>query len=226
MPCWPVDCIFTRLLQKMTAWIFPLYPPASFIGLLECANQMHILSCNKLNPPGRDVNNTHCMQPFWKKVLQLCHNINLKDIPHPGNGHWDGEIYLGVHLNTLDWTDKPNKKGQSRLSLLRRLKPFGETGDTPEDLFCRGSNILTADKKRLNRLDKKASSVQGCPLKPVEVEGAKLSSLMENMSHPMQDTLTALGSSFRLLHPQCVKERYCRSFLSAAFNLYNQHCSQ
>ncbi|KAI3353869.1 hypothetical protein L3Q82_005076 [Scortum barcoo] len=37
---------------------------------------------------------------------------------------------------------------------------------------------------------------------------AKLSSLLTNTSHPLQDTLTALGSSFseRLLHPRCVKE--------------------
>ncbi|KAI3369258.1 hypothetical protein L3Q82_007512 [Scortum barcoo] len=39
---------------------------------------------------------------------------------------------------------------------------------------------------------------------------AKLSSLLNNTSHPLQDTLTALGSSFseRLLHPRCVKERF------------------
>ncbi|KAI3365881.1 hypothetical protein L3Q82_000863 [Scortum barcoo] len=38
---------------------------------------------------------------------------------------------------------------------------------------------------------------------------AKLSSLLNNTSHPLQDSLTALGSSFseRLLHPRCVKER-------------------
>lgn len=37
---------------------------------------------------------------------------------------------------------------------------------------------------------------------------------MENVSRPMQDTLTALDSSFsdRLLHPQCVKERCCSPF--------------
>ncbi|KAG9346804.1 hypothetical protein JZ751_007145 [Albula glossodonta] len=75
--------------------------------------------------------------------------------------------------------------------------------------------ISTADRKRLNKLVKKASSVLGCPLDPVEVVGekrmiAKLLSLMENMTHPMRDTLIALGSSFgdRLLHPQCEKERY------------------
>ena len=47
---------------------------------------------------------------------------------------------------------------------------------------------------------------------------AKLSSMMENDSNPMQETVTALESSFsdRLLHPKCVKERYHRSFLPAA----------
>ena len=94
-------------------------------------------------------------------------------------------------------------------------------------VICWGSSVSTADRKSLNRLvKKKASSALGCPLDPVEVVGerrmmAKLSSLMENMSHPMQDTLTALGSSFsdRLLHPRCVKERYRRSFLPAAVRL-------
>ncbi|KAI3370544.1 hypothetical protein L3Q82_025303, partial [Scortum barcoo] len=64
-----------------------------------------------------------------------------------------------------------------------------------------------------DRLVRRASSVLGCPLDSVEVVGngrmmAKLSSLLNNTSHPLQDTLTALGSSFseRLLHPCCVKE--------------------
>lgn len=48
------------------------------------------------------------------------------------------------------------------------------------------------------------SSVLGCPLGPVEVVGerrmmAKLSSLIENISCSMQDTLTALGSFPSLL---------------------------
>ncbi|KAI3370919.1 hypothetical protein L3Q82_007428 [Scortum barcoo] len=65
----------------------------------------------------------------------------------------------------------------------------------------------------MDRLVRRASSVLGCPLDSVEVVGngrmmAKLSSLLNNTSHPLQDTLTALGSSFseRLLHPRCVKE--------------------
>ena len=57
---------------------------------------------------------------------------------------------------------------------------------------------------------------------PVELFGerrmmAELSSLMENTSDPMQDTLTALSISFgdRLHHPRRVKERYHRSFYTA-----------
>ncbi|TWW81704.1 hypothetical protein D4764_01G0015190 [Takifugu flavidus] len=75
----------------------------------------------------------------------------------------------------------------------------------------------------MDRLVRRASSVLGCPLDSVEMVGngrmmAKLSSMLNNMSHPLQDTLAALGSSFseRLLHPRCVKERNRRSFLPAA----------
>ena len=154
--------------------------------------------------------------------------------------------YLGVHLNNkLDWSDNSNalyKKGQSRLFLLRRLRSFGVEGALLKSFFdsvvasaiffgvvCWGSSISAADRKRLNKLVKKASSVLGCPLDPVEVVAdrrmiAKLSSLMDNTSHPLQDTLTTLGSSFseRLLHPRCLTERYRRSFLPAVVRLYNQ----
>ncbi|KAI3365789.1 hypothetical protein L3Q82_000788 [Scortum barcoo] len=75
----------------------------------------------------------------------------------------------------------------------------------------------------MDRLVRRASSVLGCPLDSVEVVGngrmmAKLSSLLNNTSHPLQDTLTALGSSFseRLLHPRCVKERISPSAVGAA----------
>lgn len=158
--------------------------------------------------------------------------------------------YLGVHLNNkLDWTHNTTalyKKGQSRLYLLRRLRSFGVQGSLLKTFYdtvvasaifygvvCWGSSISTADRKRLDKLIKKAGSVLGCHLDPVEVVGerrmmAKLSSMLENNSHPLQDTLTALESSFsdRLLHPKCVKERFRRSFLPAAVRLFNQQCSQ
>ena len=94
---------------------------------------------------------------------------------------------------------------------------------------CWSSSITAADRKRLNKLIRKASSVLGCPLDPVEVVGdrrmtTKLLSIMEDASHPLQETVRSLGSSFsdRLLHPRCLKERYRRSFLPAAVRLYNQ----
>ena len=117
------------------------------------------------------------------------------------------------------------------------LRTFFETVVASAIFFgvvCWSSSITAADRKRLDKLIKKASSVLGCPLDSVQVVGerrmiAKLSSLMDNVSHPMQDTITALSSSFsdRLLHPKCVKERFRRSFLPAAVRLFNnQHCSQ
>lgn len=163
----------------------------------------------------------------------------------------DSYKYLGVHLNNkLDWTHNTMalyKRGQSRLYLLRRLRSFGVQGALLRTFFdtvvasaifsgvvCWSSSISTADRKKLDKIIKKASSVLGCPLDSVQEVGdrrmmAKLSSLMDNDSHPMQDTITALSSSFsdRLLHPKCVKERYRRSFLPAAVRMYNkQHCSQ
>ena len=97
---------------------------------------------------------------------------------------------------------------------------------------CWSSCILAEGRKRLDKLIKEASSSAG-PLDPVQVVGEsrmtdKLSSLLVKESHPLQVTLTALGSSFsnRLIHPKCVKERHRRSFPPAAVRLYNQHWSQ
>ena len=68
-------------------------------------------------------------------------------------------------------------------------------------VVCWGGNISAGDRKRLNRLIRRASSVLGRPLDPVEVVSdrrmvAKLSSLLDNISHPMHETVTALSSSF------------------------------
>ncbi|CAI5670812.1 unnamed protein product [Oreochromis niloticus] len=82
-------------------------------------------------------------------------------------------------------------------------------------VVCWGGSISAGDRKRLNRLIQRASSVLGCPLDPVEVVSdrrmaAKLSSLLDNISHPMHETVTALSSSFsgRLRHPRCGTERF------------------
>ena len=114
--------------------------------------------------------------------------------------------YLGVHLNNkLDWTDHASehfKKVQSRLYLLRRLRPFGVQGALLKTFYDSvvasaiffwvvwwGSSISSADRKRLDRLNRRDSLVLGYQLDSVEIVGqrrmmAKLSSLMDNQSHP------------------------------------------
>ena len=153
--------------------------------------------------------------------------------------------YLGVHLNNkLDWSDNTDvlyKKGQSRLHLLRRLRSFGVCRTLLRTFYdtvvasaifyavvCWGGGCTERDRNRLNKLVKRASSVVGCPLDSVEDVGerrmlAKLTSIMHNTSHPLHETVGALSSSFshRLLHPQCRKERYRRSFIPTAIRLFN-----
>uniref|UniRef100_A0A3Q3VTE4 Ig-like domain-containing protein n=1 Tax=Mola mola TaxID=94237 RepID=A0A3Q3VTE4_MOLML len=73
--------------------------------------------------------------------------------------------------------------------------------------------MTAADRKRLENLIRKANSVLGCPLEPMEVVGGRW----------MTNTHTELQSTFseRLIHPNCVRERYRSSFLPAAVRLYN-----
>ena len=119
------------------------------------------------------------------------------------------------------------KQGQSRQYPLKKLGSFGVQGALLTSFYdsvaasaifyrvvCWSSGISAADRRRIDLLIKKASSILGCPLDPVQVVGEsrmmdKLSSLLVQESHPLQVTLTALGSSFsnRLIHPKCVKER-------------------
>jgi len=139
----------------------------------------------------------------------------------------DSNRYLGFQVNNkLDCTDTVNtlyKKGQKRLFLLRRLRSFGVQGSLLRTFYdsvvtstiffgvvCWSSCITTVDRKRLNKLIKKAGSVLGCSLEPVEVVGerrvrAKFPSMLETPSHPLYGILTSLRSSFsgRLIHPRC-----------------------
>ncbi|KAI3376306.1 hypothetical protein L3Q82_016414, partial [Scortum barcoo] len=112
------------------------------------------------------------------------------------------------------------------LYMLRRLGSFGVCRPLLRTFYetvvasvvsyavvCWGGGCSERDKKRLNRLIKRASSVCGCPLDSIEVMGerralAKLSTIMDNTSHPLHQTVGALSSSFsnRLRHPRCRKE--------------------
>ncbi|KAK3529637.1 hypothetical protein QTP70_032513, partial [Hemibagrus guttatus] len=144
----------------------------------------------------------------------------------------DSFKYLGVHLNNrLDWLDNTHalyKKGQSRLHLLRRLGSFGvcrtllrtfyDTVVVSAILYaivCWLGGSTQWNRKRLNKLVRRASCVLGCPLDLVEEVGerrmlAKLRFIMNNTSHLLYGTVEILCSSFssRLLHPQCRKEHH------------------
>ncbi|XP_054872156.1 uncharacterized protein LOC111569300 [Amphiprion ocellaris] len=153
--------------------------------------------------------------------------------------------YLGVHLNNkMDWTHNTEilyKKDQSGLHLLRRLRSFGVCRTLLRTFYdsvvasaifyavvCWGAGSTERDRKRLNRLVRRAGSVLDCSLDSIEEVGerrmlAKLTSIMDNPSHPLHDTVGSLSSSFssRLRHPPCKKERYRRSFIPSAIRLYN-----
>ena len=139
----------------------------------------------------------------------------------------------------------PVKKGQSCLHLLRRLRSFGMCRSllkTFNDsvvasaifyaVVCWGYGSSERDRKRLNKLVKRAGSVLDCPLDSIEEVGERrmlveLMSIMDNPSHPLHETVEALSSSFsnRLLHPRCQKESYRRSFIPTAERLFNTNNS-
>ena len=153
--------------------------------------------------------------------------------------------YLGVHLNNkLDWSTHTSalyRKGQSRLFLLRRLRSFGVCRTLLRTFYdsvvasallyavvCWGGGCTERDRKKLDRLVRRASSVLGCSLDFTQEVGErrileKLKSIMDNTSHPLHHTVTALSSSFssRLLQPRCRRERFRRSFISTAIRLFN-----
>ncbi|TWW71637.1 hypothetical protein D4764_16G0001340 [Takifugu flavidus] len=93
--------------------------------------------------------------------------------------------YLDVHLNNnLDWTHALVKKGNSRLFLLRRLRSFrvqvpllrtfydSVVGSAIfYEIVCWSSSITDRDRRRMDRLVRRVSSVLGCPLDSVEVLG-------------------------------------------------------
>ncbi|KAI5100265.1 hypothetical protein C0J45_9251 [Silurus meridionalis] len=99
-------------------------------------------------------------------------------------------IYKKVYLNSkLDWTDNTEaiyKKGQSRLFLLRRLRSFGVQGALLKTfvdsvvasaifygVVCWCDSISTADRRRLDKVIRKANSVLGIPLDTVQETGLR-----------------------------------------------------
>ncbi|KAI3369409.1 hypothetical protein L3Q82_007633 [Scortum barcoo] len=81
-------------------------------------------------------------------------------------------------------------------------------------VVCWGGGCSERDKKRLNRLIKRASSVCGCPLDSIEVMGerralAKLSTIIgQHLPPSASDCVLSSSFSNRLRHPRCRKERF------------------
>ena len=186
------------------------------------------------------------------KTREMVIDFRKKPPPHPPVNIQGSDIelvdsfkYLGVHLNNkLNWTthtDALYKKGQSRLHLLGRLRSFGVCRPLLRTFYdsvvasaihyavvCWGAGSTDRDRKRLNRLVRRAGSVLGRTLDSVEEVGqrrtlSKLSSIMKNQLHPLHMTVEELSSSFsgRLRHPQCRTERYRKSFIPTAVRTFN-----
>ncbi|KAI4875881.1 hypothetical protein NFI96_009458 [Prochilodus magdalenae] len=112
----------------------------------------------------------------------------------------DSYKYLGVHLN--------NKLDCGASAIF-----YG--------VVCWGSSISTADRKRLDKLLKRAGSVLGSPLDPVQVVGdrrmiSKLASMLENDSHPMHS-----GSTWQLLQRQAASPQVCEGAVSKTTSYSN-----
>ncbi len=153
--------------------------------------------------------------------------------------------YLGVNLDhKLQWslnTEVLYKKGLSRLYLLRKLRSFNICSKMLHMFYqsvmastiffaavCWGTGINAKDSNKLNKLIKKAGSVVGTRLAPLEEVVrdrmlGKIKAIMDNVSHPLHSTLDGLTSchSQRLRQPRCTRERYSASFLPEAIRLYN-----
>ncbi|TWW77038.1 hypothetical protein D4764_12G0004280 [Takifugu flavidus] len=100
--------------------------------------------------------------------------------------------YLGVHLNNkLDWThntDALYKKGQSNLHLLRRLRSFGVCRSLLRTFYdsvvasvifyavvCWSCGSSERDRKRLNKLVRRAGSLLDCSLDSIDEVRQRLS---------------------------------------------------
>ena len=153
--------------------------------------------------------------------------------------------YLGVQLDSkLDWKshmEAPYRKGQSRLYFLRRLRPFNicqpllcsvSHSMVASALFfavaCWGEGVRTADKNRLDKLIRKASSVVGDAQQTVQKVAEartlnKLGTIMTNPAHPLHSRKMINSGTFsqRLIAPMCKSERYRKSFIPAAIRFYN-----
>ncbi|XP_074543295.1 E3 SUMO-protein ligase ZBED1-like [Halichoeres trimaculatus] len=148
--------------------------------------------------------------------------------------------YLGVHLDDkLDRSCNTTAiywKGQSRLHFLRRLGSFNVCSDMLHMFYktvvesallyaavCWGGNQMDKDRRRLDKLIKRAGSVVGRGLDDVgTVVGrrmrSKVQSILANPNHPLHSTVSGQKSSRsdRLPSMPCRTECFRRSFIPSA----------
>ena len=83
---------------------------------------------------------------------------------------------------------------------------------------CWGGSSADRDRKRLNKVVRRASSVCWTPQRRW-VRGGRSPSRRQSWTSPLtpcNQTVEALSSFLTLLHSLCEKERYCRSFIPTA----------
>ena len=93
---------------------------------------------------------------------------------------------------------------------------------------CRGSRLRVADAIRLTKPIRKASEVVGVELDSlmaVSERGmlSKLHDILDNVSHPLHDTLVKHSSTRRLILAKCTTECHRKSFLPVAIGLHNSN---
>ena len=154
--------------------------------------------------------------------------------------------YLGVHIdNKLDWSinsDAIYKKGLGRLFFLRKLRSFNVCNRLLLSFYqsvmasvifyavvCWGGNISKGDAAKVTKLIKKAGSVIGIQLDPLDVilekrVRAKTSAILGDTTHPLYEVLSQQQSTFsqRMLSIKCSTERFRLSFFPAAIRYYNE----
>uniref|UniRef100_A0A8C6NI69 Reverse transcriptase domain-containing protein n=1 Tax=Nothobranchius furzeri TaxID=105023 RepID=A0A8C6NI69_NOTFU len=150
--------------------------------------------------------------------------------------------YLGVHLdNRLDWrknSEAVYKKGHSRLHFLRMFRSFNVCSKMLQIFYrsvvesvissARSSRIRSRDLKRLNSLIKKAGSVLGTTVEPLEEIMQRrifqrIKKILDNPEHSLHKTVRQRKCVFsqRLLQFRCNTDHYWRSFLPTAIVIYN-----
>lgn len=118
------------------------------------------------------------------------------------NGKTDGILILE---DSIQWaTSTVTIASDSRLPRTTLLRTCYDNVVACAILYamvCWGCGSYERDWKRLNKLVRRANSVLDCPLNTTEEVGdrrmlAKLTSIVDNPSHPLHETVGALSSSY------------------------------